>query len=145
MPRIATWNEVAAAYRAYDKLETFNIVRDVAQAFFDRNGRQPARVELEVEIGSEYDDEGGAFTTVSITKLIVTDAAGTRLEAFDPETRKPLEDDDEPKERLIGSEWDIRKHFFTTEDRCVIDLLEPPPAPPDLFVIGDAKHDPERT
>ncbi len=145
MRRVATWHKVAAAYRAFERFEAFNVVQGIAREFFAQDGREPARVELEVEIGSEYDDEGGAFTTVSITQFIVMDAAGMRLEPFDPETGEPLKDDDEPKERLIGYEWDIRKHFFTTEDRCVIDLLEPPPAPPELFVIGDAKHDPERT
>ena len=137
MPRIASWTEVRDRYQAWVKRDTFEVIEHIANAHFARAQQLPARVEIELEVGSEYDDEGGAFTTVAVKTFVVQNAEGTVLQPFEPGTDAPLEPDafhDELLEKLLGLEWDIRAHFETSSDRCVINLLNPPPAPPSLLI-----------
>lgn len=143
MPRVATWDEVSRAYRAYERLETFRVVEAIAADYFAHEGQRPARVEIELEIGSEYDDESSYFTVVYITSFAVLDAAGARLKPFDPETAAPMSEEDfkdfDLEDRLSGSEWDVRKFFRKEDDLCVVDLLNAPPEPPALLFQDESQ------
>lgn len=149
MRRTATWNEVLKAHHAFEKLETFRVVESITTDFFAHNGQVPASVEIALMTGSEYDDEV-YFTTVSITGWRVFDAAGQALTPFNLETnsetnskvntRTPLSEDgfrEALEEQVCGLEWNIHEHLCAFGHRCVIDLLDPPPNPPALFVSDD--------
>jgi hypothetical protein len=149
MPRAATWNEVLNTHRAFEELKTFRAVESITTDFFAHNDQVPARVEIALMTGSEYDDEV-YFTTVSITGWRVFDAAGQALTPYKTEansetnletnTSTPLSEDgfwEALEEQVCGLEWNIHEHLCHFGHRGVIDLLDPPPNPPVLFVLDD--------
>jgi hypothetical protein len=147
MPRAATWNEVLNAHRAFEDLETFREVESITTDFFAHNGQVPVSVEIALTTGSEYDDEV-YFTTVSITGWRVFDAVGQALTPYKTESNSeigseistPLSEDgfrESLEEQVCGLEWNIHEHLCHFGHRGVIDLLDPPPNPPVLFVSDD--------
>ena len=147
MPREATWNEVLKAHRTFEELETFRVVQSITTDFFAHNGQVPASVEIALMTGSEYDDEV-YFTTVSITGWRVFDAAGQALTPYKTEANSdvgseittPLSEDgfrEALEEQVCGLEWNIHEHLCAFGHRGVIDLFEPPPNLPMLFVADD--------
>lgn len=137
MARLATWTEVRQRYDDWVKRDTFEVIERTVQDYFARGEKVPTRVEIELEVSSEYDDEGGYFTAVFIGAFTVQDASGEALRPFDPDSGAPLEPDaflDELRDQLSSFESDLREHFADLEERCQIDLLDPPPTPPSLLV-----------
>jgi hypothetical protein len=107
----------------------------------------PVSVEIALTTGSEYDDEV-YFTTVSITGWRVFDAVGQALTPYKTEANSeigseistPLSEDgfrESLEEQVCGLEWNIHEHLCHFGHRGVIDLLDPPPNPPVLFVSDD--------
>ena len=129
--REANYAEIKAVLRAQDARMTFNAVARAVQELLPADGPQPVRVEAEVTISSEYDDEG-YFDLHTLERFEVFDADHNLLPILDLETNEELTLDDLIEGPLSGLEVGILEFFETGRGKCLINLLEPP-APPVTF------------
>jgi hypothetical protein len=144
MPRVASWSEVRHRFDQWSKRDTFDTIACVARDFFTHLSTEPVRVQIFMPCEAEYDDEGGSFLSVYIKTFEVFDARGESIQPHEPNSDVPIDPEDfqdsELRERLLGLEWDIRQHFYVSADRCVVNLLEPPPEAEPLWLSEEVNE-----
>ena len=143
MARVASWTEVSDGLQQQSKRDAFDAISNIANEYFTHRAQRPARVEIELTGESVYDDEGGSFTSLTLTAFSVFDADGQPLEPRLIGSNAPLDAeqflDNHLRERLQGLEWDISRHFHIGGDRCAVDLLEPPAIPEPFLTDEEVK------
>ena len=142
----ASPQEIRAVQQARAALETFEAISRVVQEFGAIQGRtgartrghQAVRVEADVSVSNEYDDES-YFDAYTLERFEVFDAEHGRIPLIDPSTSEEIELDDLIEEHLAGLESDLLNHFEVTNGLCVLNLLEVPDAPVALWLeVKDA-------